>query len=133
MSHRDILDKYSDDDWDYWYYSWDWIDYYYNDGYGEYSEVIKIFRQSSEAASDFKYKGKPSVLDPYWYYDYPTYWDIFNDDWYDYDDWNYWYSYYYYFAYDLDYDGDIDWWGWYVSLNYINLTSNHKDILNGAY
>ena len=52
--------------------------------------------------------------DPYWYYwyDYPSYWDIYNDDWYDWDDWNYWYTYYYYFAYDLDYDGDIDWWGW---------------------
>ena len=54
------------------------------------------------------------IPDPYWYYwyDYPSYWDIYNDDWYDWDDWNYWYSYYYYFAYDLDYDGDIDWWGW---------------------
>ena len=52
--------------------------------------------------------------DPYWYYwyDYPSYWDIYNDDWYDWDDYNYWYSYWYYFAYDLDYDGDIDWWGW---------------------
>ena len=57
---------------------------------------------------------KHYCLDPYWYYDYPTYWDIYNDDLYDWDDWNYWYSYYYYFGYDLDYDGDIDWWGWYV-------------------
>ena len=28
------MTKYRDDDWNYWYYDWDWIDYYYNDGYG---------------------------------------------------------------------------------------------------
>ena len=29
------MSKYKDDDWAYWYYDWDWIDYYYNDGYGK--------------------------------------------------------------------------------------------------
>ena len=52
-----------------------------------------------------------NCVDPYWYYDYPTYWDIFNDDWYDWYDYNYWYTYYYYWGIDVDYDGDMDWWG----------------------
>ena len=31
---RDVLDKYSDDDWNYWYYSWDTYGYWDDDGYG---------------------------------------------------------------------------------------------------
>ena len=36
------MTKYKDDDWNYWYYDWDWIDYYYNDGYGKFSDIIHI-------------------------------------------------------------------------------------------
>ena len=36
------MTKYKDDDWNYWYYDWDWIDYYYNDGYGKFSYIIRI-------------------------------------------------------------------------------------------
>ena len=34
------MTKYRDDDWNYWYYDWDWIDYYYNDGYGRFPVVL---------------------------------------------------------------------------------------------
>ena len=36
------MTKYKDDDWNYWYYDWDWIDYYYNDGYGKFSDIVHI-------------------------------------------------------------------------------------------
>ncbi len=32
---RDVMTKYRDDDWAFWYYDWDSYYYYYNDGYGE--------------------------------------------------------------------------------------------------
>ncbi len=37
-------------------------------------------------------------------------WDIYNDDWFDYDDTNYWMTYFYYNYWDVDGDGDTDYW-----------------------
>ena len=43
------MTKYRDDDWNYWYYDWDWIDYYYNDGYGNHSNIqLKILTNKNE-------------------------------------------------------------------------------------
>ena len=138
--NRDVLDKYSDDDWDYWYYSWDTYGYWDDDGYGIFASKflsryivdfsqkvankIPCFLHASHLCTLFA-TDYPDYYYWYWYdyyywydwydydhYDYPHYMDIFNDDWYDWDDWNYWYSYYYYFSYDFDYDGDVDFYGW---------------------
>ncbi len=63
---------------------------------------LTFLEQLKNTSINFDYFSDLDIQNPY---------DIFDDDLWDEDDYNFWNVYYYYWSYDVDWDGDVDAWG----------------------